>query len=69
MTHRVTVDSRIVEGGEIERALIEHPAVREAVVASVQPGLDTRPDTLAGALAFLSDADAEVLLLQAEAAT
>jgi amino acid adenylation domain-containing protein len=56
-----------IEPGEIERALIEHPAVRDAAVALV-PSLPTDdPATLVAALAELPDDVADELLRQVEA--
>jgi non-ribosomal peptide synthetase component F len=64
--HQVKIRGFRVEVGEIERALLDHPAVREAVVSFVPPSLDTRPAVLADALARLSDGEVERLLGQVE---
>jgi non-ribosomal peptide synthetase component F len=56
-----------VEPGEIESAITEHPAVREAAVALVRPPLASDAAALAAALADLSEAEAERMLREVEA--
>jgi acyl-CoA synthetase (AMP-forming)/AMP-acid ligase II len=65
--HQLKIRGFRVEVGEIERALLEHPVVREAVVSLVPTSLDTRPEVLADALALLSESEVEQLLGQVEA--
>jgi amino acid adenylation domain-containing protein len=56
-----------VEPEEIERALGEHPGVREAAVSLVRAPIAAEPDALVAALASLSDSEADRLLSAAEA--
>jgi non-ribosomal peptide synthetase component F len=64
--HQVKIRGFRVEVEEIEHSLLQHPAVRDAVVSFVPPALDTRPTALADGLARLSDADVERLLASVE---
>jgi amino acid adenylation domain-containing protein len=56
-----------VEPGEIERALVEHPAIREAAVALIRPPLAADTDALIAALAELPDDEADRILAEVEA--
>jgi amino acid adenylation domain-containing protein len=56
-----------IEPGEIERALLDHPAVRDAAVAPVRPGTADDPAALVAALVELPDDVVERLLREAEA--
>jgi acyl-CoA synthetase (AMP-forming)/AMP-acid ligase II len=56
-----------IEPGEIERALLEHPAVRDAAIAPVHPSISDDPGALVAALVDLSDDVAEQLLREVEA--
>jgi non-ribosomal peptide synthetase component F len=56
-----------IEPGEIERALVEHPAVRDAAVAPVRASVTDDPAALVAALVDLPDDVAEQLLHEVEA--
>ena len=56
-----------VEPGEIERVLAEHPGVREAAVALVQPSRSTDSTKLVAALIEMPDEDADRILRDVEA--
>ena len=56
-----------VEPGEIERALGEHPAIREVAVALIRPPVAPDTDTLVAALAELPDDEADRMVAEVEA--
>ena len=56
-----------VEPGEIERALVEHPAVRDAAVASARASVLDDPAALVAALIDLPDDVIERMMRDAEA--
>ena len=58
-----------IEPGEIEHALAQHSAVRDAVVALVRPLIADNPAALVAALVQLPDEDVERMLRDAEALT
>ncbi|HEX6048446.1 MAG TPA: amino acid adenylation domain-containing protein, partial [Gemmatimonadaceae bacterium] len=58
-----------IEPGEIERALVEHPAVRDGAVALVRPPVPDDPAALVAALTNLADDEVERMLRDAEAVT